>query len=139
MIRVTDPGLPSEDIRVLAEYNGFFEYSTEVFTTASERHQYLPGVALYSYSTPRMLSIHATVEALVSEPSFVPRQGLLFGLEMRAPMVSDAPTRESVTGVYRLHNCKVREFFTEGIWRVEATPVTGTDQIYRIWVEKEES
>lgn len=137
MIRVTDPGLPSEDIRIREEYNGFFEYSSEPFTTASERHQYLPGVALYSYSTPRMLYVDATIKALVSDPGFAIHPGLLFGLEMRAAM-TDPVDGSTIWGVYRLHNCKMREF-AFGLWHVEATPVTGTDQIYRIWVEKEDS
>ena len=134
MVRVTSPGLPENGIDFRAEYNGFFEYISEPVIVPGESMQMAPDVEMWHYTTPRVTSVTVSLGALVSDPVFTLNPGLLFGLELRSPLSGQSLTQDAATGVYRLHHCKLREFAFGVLW-IEATPVPGTGQIWRAWVE----
>lgn len=133
MVRVTSPGLPENGTDLRAEYRGLFEYISEPVIVPGGSVQMGPDVEVWQYTTPRVTSVTVSLEALVSEPMFTLNPGLYFGLELWAEM-PDVTAGTFAWGVYRLHHCKLREF-SFGVRWMEATPVPGTDQIWRAWVE----
>lgn len=135
MVSVTTPGLPDENTVVLNPYAGFFEYQSEQVFTPSEGHQVAPGVDIWEYTTPRVIRVDVTLEALVSLPSFTINTGLYFGLELWSEM-HDLSAGSTARGVCRFHRCKL-ESFEFGVWHLTATPVEGTHEIYRAWVQQD--